>query len=255
MLIRPSDLATYSNSDDSCHHPTYGEPQMSTLIRKLYHVKHAAGLLIVLAAVVSLVGCPGPPEEPSQPVAEPSPPAPQPVGPPVAEADLPPVVGHLNDLQLQMLYEAHEPLTLDSLKDQVVLINFWGPWCPPCKRELPHMADISEKYAYTPSFRIVTVAYPYGMSSAAAKPGVESDVKNLFDAMNIDGLPVWYDENGQTQAAVERSVGFNGFPTTILMDRAGGIRKVWTGYAPGVETQMQEMINLLLRFKPQGSAE
>ena len=87
---------------------------MSTLIRKLYHVKRAAGLMILLAAVALLTGCPEASEEPAPPV---EPPPAEPVGPPVAEADLPPVVARLSEVQLQPLFEAHEGLTLEKLEE------------------------------------------------------------------------------------------------------------------------------------------
>jgi len=212
---------------------------MTTRNEKQSIRKRAAGSLALLCIVALLVGCPTP-EEPSP---EPTPPE----LPPVAEADLPPVVARLGNLSLQPLVEAHEEMTLASLENQVVLINLWGPWCGPCRVELPHMAHFSEKYAYKPEFRIITVAYPQARPTAANKPGVESDVKELFAALKIDGLPVWYDENGVTAGAVQTAVGFEGFPTTLLLDKSGGIRKTWTGYTTGIEKQMEELIDLLLR--------
>ena len=37
-------------------------------------------------------------------------------------------------------------LELASLRDKVVLINFWATWCEPCKRELPRLQRSWERY-------------------------------------------------------------------------------------------------------------
>src|SRR5210317_2298758 len=38
-------------------------------------------------------------------------------------------------------------LELSSLKGKAVLIDFWDTWCPPCRRALPHLQEISDTYA------------------------------------------------------------------------------------------------------------
>src|SRR5262245_45351765 len=32
---------------------------------------------------------------------------------------------------------------LSDYKGKVILLNFWATWCPPCKKELPHLSEIS----------------------------------------------------------------------------------------------------------------
>jgi thiol-disulfide isomerase/thioredoxin len=39
-----------------------------------------------------------------------------------------------------------KPFDLASLKGQVVLVNFWATWCPPCVSELPALMDLKSKY-------------------------------------------------------------------------------------------------------------
>lgn len=38
-------------------------------------------------------------------------------------------------------------LDLDELRGQVVLLDFWGVWCPPCVELIPHLIELHEKYA------------------------------------------------------------------------------------------------------------
>jgi cytochrome c biogenesis protein CcmG/thiol:disulfide interchange protein DsbE len=40
-----------------------------------------------------------------------------------------------------------ETLSLSDLRGQVVLINFWGTWCGPCRREMPELQSLYEEHA------------------------------------------------------------------------------------------------------------
>jgi thiol-disulfide isomerase/thioredoxin len=39
-----------------------------------------------------------------------------------------------------------EVFTPDSLKGQVILVNFWATWCKPCKKEIPDLSGVYGKY-------------------------------------------------------------------------------------------------------------
>ena len=39
-----------------------------------------------------------------------------------------------------------QAMTVQSLKGKVVLLDFWGTWCPPCIAQIPHINELSEKY-------------------------------------------------------------------------------------------------------------
>lgn len=38
------------------------------------------------------------------------------------------------------------PLSLDDYRDKVVLVNFWGTWCGPCRKEQPALQRLSEEF-------------------------------------------------------------------------------------------------------------
>src|SRR5262245_27580353 len=45
-------------------------------------------------------------------------------------------------IELRPLNKAATPVDLKKLRGHVLLINFWGTWCPPCRLELPHLVEM-----------------------------------------------------------------------------------------------------------------
>ena len=39
-----------------------------------------------------------------------------------------------------------KPISISRFKADTLVINFWATWCPPCKREMPWLNDIFNKY-------------------------------------------------------------------------------------------------------------
>lgn len=56
-----------------------------------------------------------------------------------------------------------EEVTLADFKGKYVLIDFWGSWCPPCRKEMPDMMDFYNKYKEASfdkanGFEMITIA-------------------------------------------------------------------------------------------------
>jgi peroxiredoxin len=47
---------------------------------------------------------------------------------------------------VRLLNLANQPVTLESYRGQPILVNAWGVWCGPCRRELPAIMALQEKY-------------------------------------------------------------------------------------------------------------
>jgi len=56
------------------------------------------------------------------------------------------------------------PFTLAELKGQVVFLNFWATWCPPCREEMPSMVQLGRELSerYPGRFRMVAVSVDDG---------------------------------------------------------------------------------------------
>lgn len=136
------------------------------------------------------------------------------------------------------------PVSLNDLKGRVVLLNLWGTWCPPCRRELPQMAELQKRYAGQKAFLLLAVSCP----PTGRGDDVESlreETAGLLEQLDLD-LPTYYDPHSTTQNYLGGLINSRNFPTTLLLDRGGVIRAVWVGYRPGLETEMERYIGMIL---------
>lgn len=100
---------------------------------------------------------------------------------------------------------------LAELQGQVVVVNFWGTWCPPCVREIPELAEFSAAY---PDVRVLGVAVNSGTGGRLAT--------------DAERLGITYDVLEATDQVV-REWGVDVFPTTYVIDRNGQIVASKTG--------------------------
>jgi thiol-disulfide isomerase/thioredoxin len=152
----------------------------------------------------------------------------------------------LGELSLRPLTFDGDALTLDDLKGKVVVLNFWGTWCPPCRQELPHIVELAHKFESDSRCRVLAVSCgSAGLDPADSLLELAMDTKHLLRKTRLD-LPTYADPNGITRMAVKDAIGFSGYPTTVLLDGQGNIRQHWTGYSPGMELEIESMVKELL---------
>ena len=102
---------------------------------------------------------------------------------------------------------------LEDYRGQVVLVNFWATWCPPCLAEMPSMQRLVEALAGRP-FQILAVN----------TEETKSKVWKFRKLLNIT-FPTLLDSSGE----VTRAWGVEVFPTSYLIDAGGRIRYVSYG--------------------------
>ena len=98
-------------------------------------------------------------------------------------------------------------LELASLRNKVVLINFWATWCDPCKRELPRLQRAWQRYRGRDVVFVGVDAQDFdsGARKAIRKYGMT--------------YPVVYDGSGK----VLSRYGGLPLPKTFVVDRRGRI--------------------------------
>ncbi len=115
------------------------------------------------------------------------------------------------ELSLQNINGQSESLT--DYQDQVVLVNNWATWCPPCKAEIPTL----EAYYKTHKVNgFVIVGVEAGES--------QKDVLKFVQEHDMT-YPVWFDlKNAATNAFHNENL-----PRSYVIDRKGIVRLAWVG--------------------------
>ena len=102
-----------------------------------------------------------------------------------------------------------EALSLEQYRGQVVLLDFWATWCPPCIAEIPNVKKTYEKYK-DQKFQIV------GISLDRSKEPLEA----YIEKESLAWIHYW-DESRELKTLY----GVWGIPSTFLIDGDGVIRK------------------------------
>lgn len=120
--------------------------------------------------------------------------------------------------------EEGEPIRLEG---SVTLLNFWGTWCPPCRRELPGMVRLARRLADEPRFRLVAVSCGTGPRDDLAV--IRAETRSFLRERDLD-MEAWADPNGRTRFQYASSMDFSAYPTTYLIGPDAVVRRVWVGY-------------------------
>jgi len=121
---------------------------------------------------------------------------------------------------------------LSELKGQVVFVNFWATWCPPCREEMPSMQEL---YKAMPKdhFKMLTILSNDNPALAAT-----------FAEKNGFEFPILEDPGSE----VGRAYGITGVPETYIIDKKGILRQKYIGprhwNAPEAQQMLMVYINL-----------
>lgn len=95
----------------------------------------------------------------------------------------------------------------------VVLINTWATWCPPCRREMPDLEKFFSEHTEE------------GFTLLGINVGEERETVVQFVNTFQLSFPIWLDPTKRTS----RALNSFSLPYSIVLDREGNVRYAWSG--------------------------
>ena len=106
-----------------------------------------------------------------------------------------------------------QEVSLSDFVGQVVLVNNWATWCPPCRQEMPDLQAYYKKYT-DEGFQIVAIE--------AGQP--ETEVRAFVEEQKLEFI-VLLDPGTKSMVTFQNST----LPNSWVIDRKGNLRLAWVG--------------------------
>jgi len=125
--------------------------------------------------------------------------------------------------------DSERTVTLSQLKGQVVVLNFWATWCPPCIEEMPSLVQMQQRM----KAKGVTVL-------AVSVDADEKQYRRFLRDHNVSLLSV----RDADQKSNELYGTFK-FPETYVIDRNGVVRRKFIGAVDWTEPEVIDFLGKL----------
>ncbi len=144
---------------------------------------------------------------------------------PVAPASPPPAT----TLRLPDIHGA--PRALADWRGQVVLVNFWATWCPPCREEIPLLVDAQRRHGGS-GFQVVGVALDDRQAVAA------------YGAQMHINYPLLVGEDAVLSAMAELGNPSGALPYSVFLDPQGRpvVRKIGAFRANELDREVRALL-------------
>jgi len=126
--------------------------------------------------------------------------------------------------------DGNEVALADHLGQDIVVLDFWASWCPPCREGLPALEELAEAYQGQP------------VAVYAVNQGEDFDTAGGYIRAEGLNLTVLMDEETKIGALY----GVRGIPQIVIIDKGGKVAEVHRGYRSGDERHWMKTIDGLL---------
>jgi thiol-disulfide isomerase/thioredoxin len=133
-------------------------------------------------------------------------------------------------------------LSDERFKGKVVILQIMGSWCPNCMDETSYLVNFYKKY-HPKGVEIIGLAYERSTDFARSKNSLEHVVSH-FGIIYPILITGYTNDKKELTKSLPMLSNFLGFPTTIIIDKKGDVRKIHTGFSgPGTGNYYAEFIN------------
>jgi cytochrome c biogenesis protein CcmG, thiol:disulfide interchange protein DsbE len=125
--------------------------------------------------------------------------------------------------------DSDRTVTLSQFKGQVVVLNFWATWCPPCVEELPSLMQMQQRMK---ARGITVLAVSIDADQSAYRQFLKDHNVNLLTVRDPD----------------QKSSGLYGtvkYPETYIVDRKGVVRRKFIGAVDWTEPEVIDFLGKL----------
>ena len=124
-------------------------------------------------------------------------------------------------------------LSLEDLRGQVVVLDFYATYCPPCLEEVPHLVKLQQRYG------------PQGFRVVGLNVGGEEDQAKVPDF--VRRFSIQYELANPDDETVDLFLaGNSSIPQTFVFDRQGQLVQHFVGYDQTVAAQLERAIESAL---------
>lgn len=124
-----------------------------------------------------------------------------------------------------------KPVTMQSMRGSVVVLDFWATWCGPCQMSLPMLNKLYKSLKDS------------GLKAYAIDLQESKELVQPVAGKLIPDVPVLFDDKGDAaQAYLVEPI-----PQTVVVGKDGKVRKVFIGIGPDHETKMREAVEAALK--------
>ena len=134
-------------------------------------------------------------------------------------------------LPIKLENEQGEVKTLSSYKGQVVLLNFWASWCPPCLKEMPDLERLARDMKGRP-FKMI----------ALSADDSWAPIQQVFGNQDLT-LEVYRDPSSQNKQHLQ--YGTTKLPETYVIDKEGRLRLRFINVQPWDDPEIKGYLDWL----------